>query len=57
MEIPPENPQEKREDEGIGPLVAIIIIVGLMAAGGIYFLVTQEVEQRAAPEESQALLP
>jgi hypothetical protein len=51
MEIPPEQKTGK-SDEGFGPIVGIVIIVGLIAIGGIYFLVTQEI-QRHAPAEDQ----
>ncbi|HVV14813.1 MAG TPA: hypothetical protein VHD55_00140 [Candidatus Paceibacterota bacterium] len=56
MEIPPADYEKKEEKEGVGPFVGIIIIVGLLLAGGIYFLVTQELERRAAPTENQANL-
>ncbi|TSC69249.1 MAG: hypothetical protein G01um101456_267 [Parcubacteria group bacterium Gr01-1014_56] len=53
MEIPPSNYQNKKQDEGVGPLIGIIIIVAIIAAGGIYFLVTQEMERRATPPDGQ----
>lgn len=56
MEIPPPDYKRKEVSGEIGPTVAIIIIVGLLLAGGIYFLITQEMERRAAPTENQANL-
>ena len=53
MEIPSPNDIQKKNDEGVGPLIGIIIIVTLFVAGGIYFLVTQEMQRRAAPPDTQ----
>ncbi|HVU80218.1 MAG TPA: hypothetical protein VHD37_02530 [Candidatus Paceibacterota bacterium] len=58
MDIPPSDTgsETRKEESGIGPMAAIIIIVGLLLAGGIYFLVSSEMERRAAPAENQARL-
>jgi hypothetical protein len=55
MEIPsPDELQaRKKREEGFGPFFAIIIIVGLIAAGGVYFLVTQEIARHATPPAGQ----
>jgi hypothetical protein len=56
MDIPSPDDKQRKQEEGIGPLIGIIIIVALVAAGGIYFLFTQEIHRQAAPSENQALL-
>ena len=58
MQVPSPDDRLKKSDEGIGPLIGIIIIVALFAAGGAYFLYTQEMERRALPQpgQDQALL-
>ncbi len=54
MDIPsPDELKSRKRDEGVGPLVGIIIVVLLIAAGGIYILVTQEMERRATPPAGQ----
>ena len=52
MDSPPQKMQKKSE-EGFGPLVGIIIIVAVLAAGGIYFLVMQEIGRQATPPAGQ----
>jgi hypothetical protein len=61
MEIPsPDDLKARKEkrDGGVGPIVGIVIIVLLLIAGGIYFLVTQEIERQNTPPagQEQALL-
>jgi len=58
MQVPSPDDRVQRNDEGVGPLIGIIVIVLLFVAGGIYFLVTQEMERRALPPVGgdQALL-
>lgn len=55
MDIP--SPDElrasKKQQEGFGPFFAIIIIVGLIVLGGVYFLVTEEMERWATPPATQ----
>jgi hypothetical protein len=54
MEIPsPDDLNARKKDDGYGPMVGIIIIVALMAAGGIYFLVRQEMARQATPPADQ----
>lgn len=54
MEIPtPEDLKDKKQKEGVGPMVGIVIIVGLIIAGGVYFLVTQELERMKTPPAGQ----
>jgi hypothetical protein len=54
MDIPsPDDLKAKKHEEGFGPFFAIIIIVGLFAAGGVYFLVTQEMARHASPPADQ----
>lgn len=49
--MPPADytPADKKED-GIGPFVGIVIIVGLLLAGGIYFFVTWESAHQVVPD-------
>ena len=54
MEIPPSDYKPKNTEGGIGPFLAIVIIVAVLAAGGIYFLVTKEMQRQAAPTQTQA---
>ncbi len=54
MDIPPLDSKQKKSEEGVGPLMGIIIIVALVVVAGIYFIYMQEMERRAAPTESQA---
>ena len=57
METPPHDYKPQSSKEGVGPLIGIIIIVALIAAGGIYFLITQEMERRGGtPTQEQANL-
>ena len=50
-----ETPPEKTEKEGVGPFVGIIIVVILIALGGIYFLIQQQMKLQAPPvNENQA---
>ena len=58
MQVPSPDDRIKKSDEGVGPLIGIIVIVLLFVAAGIYFLVTQEMERRALPPvgQEQALL-
>jgi hypothetical protein len=56
MDIPSLDDKPKKQDEGVGPLIGIIIVVALVAAGGIYFLFTQEMHRQATPLENQANL-
>lgn len=53
MDIPPPDIRPKKTEEGFGPFFAIIIIVGIIALGGIYFLITGEMERRANPPGSE----
>jgi uncharacterized protein HemX len=54
MEIPsPDELNARKQKEGFGPFLGIIIIVALMAAGGIYFLVIQEMQRQATPPATQ----
>jgi hypothetical protein len=56
MEIPtPEELKARKEkrDHGVGPMVSIIIIVALLIIGGIYFLVTQELDRHTTPPAGQ----
>jgi len=54
MDIPPADYKPKSSEGGVGPFLAIIIIVVLFAAGGIYFLITQHMAREAAPTEAPA---
>jgi hypothetical protein len=45
----------KKPDQGVGPLVGIIIIVGLIALGGVYFLVMQELQHHTPQTDEQAI--
>jgi hypothetical protein len=58
METPPTDTKQRGTDQAVGPLFGIIIIVGLMIAGGIYFLIVQEMHRAATPPatQEQALL-
>jgi hypothetical protein len=49
MEIPPADYEQKEQKEGVGPLLGIIVIVGLLLAGGIYFLIMQKAQTNPAP--------
>lgn len=53
METPPIPTEEKRNESGVGPMVAIIIVVILLALGGIYFFVTQEMKLNQTPPNEQ----
>ncbi len=47
-----DNPSEfpaKKKDEGVGPLIAIIIVITLLAIGGVYFVITQENKPQETP--------
>ena len=56
MEIPPADYNPKESRQGVGPTVAIVIIVLLLAIGGVYFLITEEMERRDTPSSEQASL-
>lgn len=49
MDIPSPNERDVKPEGGVGPLVGIIIVVTVLVAGGIYFLVMEELERRATP--------
>lgn len=57
MEAPstPDYNTEKsnRPESGVGPTAAIVIVVILLALGGIYFFVTQEMKLHQAPVNEQ----
>jgi hypothetical protein len=53
MDIPSPDSKYKKQEEGVGPLIGIVIIVALIAAGGIYFLVTQEINRHTTPPAGQ----
>ena len=38
----PEQEVTKPEPQGVGPFVAIVIVVVLLGIGGIYFLIKQQ---------------
>ena len=48
MENPPQF--KKQQEEGVGPLVGIIIVITLLVLGGVYFLVTKDFAKQPAPQ-------
>jgi preprotein translocase subunit YajC len=56
METSPEDEQKKQE-QGVGPIAGIIIIVALLLLGGIYFFLSRaEQNQQNTPSGEQASL-
>lgn len=49
MDNSSEFPAKKKEG-GVGPLIAIIIVITLLAIGGVYFLIAQENKPQETPE-------
>lgn len=47
-----ENPKQDQRS-GVGPMAGIIIVVILLALGGIYFFITQGMKSNAAPPPGQ----
>jgi hypothetical protein len=47
MDDSPQQP-EKKQEEGVGPFVGIVIVVILLALGGLY-LIEQEIKMRQTP--------
>lgn len=52
METAPLPGPDKTES-GVGPMAAIIIVVILLALGGIYFFITQEMKLHQTPSTGQ----
>jgi hypothetical protein len=46
-----DSPEEKKEQPGIGPAAAIIIVVALVALGGAYFMVQEYHRLHTPPVE------
>lgn len=53
MDTAPEPQNAEVPREGVGPTAGIVIVVILLALGGIYFLITREMKLHAAPPPGQ----
>ena len=55
MDDSPNQPvfEEKSKDSSIGPIAAIVIVVILVALGGVYFFITQEMRLHQTPPEQE----
>lgn len=53
MDIPSPH-EEQKQEHGVGPIVGVVIIVLIMAVGGIYFFLseTQEVNRENPTEQA-----
>lgn len=47
-------PQTPPKDTSVGPLIGIVIIVALLALGGVYFLLMERQQNEQGLEEGQA---
>lgn len=50
---PSQEPKKKSEVEQVGGILGILLVVILLAAGGIYFLVMQHARNAANEQELQ----
>ena len=53
MEVPLIPDEEKKSESGIGPIAGTVIVVILLALGGIYFFITQEMKLHQQPVNEQ----
>jgi uncharacterized protein HemX len=53
MDAPTPQPIEKKEGGGVGPIAAIVIVVILVALGGVYFLFQENARLHKAPVQEQ----
>ncbi len=45
--------EDQKKPAPLGPMIAPIIIAALLVIGGIYFLVTKEIQIHSQPQNSQ----
>jgi hypothetical protein len=51
--IPQTLEEKSQRSARVGPMAAIVIVVILLALGGIYFFITQEMKLHQAPSPEQ----
>jgi len=54
-EEPQDAPSSRRQENGIGPFAAIVIVILLLVLGGLYFLFEQanKIHQQELPGQEQ----
>jgi hypothetical protein len=54
MDDSPTEPQTQESPSQVGPFVGIIIVVILIALGGLYFFIKYELHRAPPPAQEQA---